>query len=140
MASMSSAQIVSASAIHNKAMATGLAGIPPPPTAMGPTYPPYGSQVGLLLLLAVCSRPLLVANTAGSRLRLAAAGFTPRTNLFISYPGALAAFLGIIFILHNLESCNCCDLRQSPVLGLSCFGCGCSVSCKALFVFNKLGS
>lgn len=42
MASMSSAQIVSASAIHNKAVAQGLAGIPP---TMGPTYTPYGSQV-----------------------------------------------------------------------------------------------
>ena len=41
MAAMSSAQIVSASAIHNKAVATGLAGIHP---SMGPTYPPYSSQ------------------------------------------------------------------------------------------------
>jgi len=40
MAAMSSAQIVSASAIHNK-MGDGLAPLPP---GMGPTYPPYGSQ------------------------------------------------------------------------------------------------
>ena len=42
MAAMSSAQIVSASAIHNKAVAQGLAGLTP---SMGPAYPPYGSQV-----------------------------------------------------------------------------------------------
>ena len=41
MAAMSSAQIVSASAIHNIAMATGL-GIHPP---VGPAYPPYTPQV-----------------------------------------------------------------------------------------------
>ena len=39
---MSSAQIVSASAMHNKAVASGLAGLPP---GMGPAYSPYGSQV-----------------------------------------------------------------------------------------------
>ncbi|XP_005112381.2 transcriptional enhancer factor TEF-1 [Aplysia californica] len=40
MASMSSAQIVSASAIHNKALAGGLGGLPPS-MASGPVRPPY---------------------------------------------------------------------------------------------------
>ncbi|XP_076445605.1 transcriptional enhancer factor TEF-1-like [Babylonia areolata] len=42
MASMSSAQIVSASAIHNKAMGQGLPGLPPgggPPSSVRPPYP-----------------------------------------------------------------------------------------------------
>ena len=41
MASMSSAQIVSASAIHNKAMGQGLPGLPPgvPPSSVRPSYP-----------------------------------------------------------------------------------------------------
>lgn len=40
MASMSSAQIVSASAIHNKAVASGLAGLTP---GMNPVRQPYPS-------------------------------------------------------------------------------------------------
>ena len=40
MASMSSAQIVSASAIHNKALAGGLGGLPPG-MGGGPVRPPY---------------------------------------------------------------------------------------------------
>lgn len=40
MASMSSAQIVSASAIHNKAMGQGLGGLPGvPPSSVRPAYP-----------------------------------------------------------------------------------------------------
>ena len=49
MASMSSAQIVSASAIHNKAMGQGLAGLPGvPPSSVRPPYPGAPS-VSLLL-------------------------------------------------------------------------------------------
>ncbi|KAI0218914.1 Transcriptional enhancer factor TEF-1 [Lamellibrachia satsuma] len=45
MAAMSSAQIVSASAMHNKAMAVGLVGgMLSPSVPIGPTYPSYGSQ------------------------------------------------------------------------------------------------
>ena len=54
MAAMSSAQIVSASAIHNKAVAQGL-GIHPP---MGPTYPPYTSQVSLFVPFRLAKRYL----------------------------------------------------------------------------------
>ena len=45
MSAMSSAQIVSASAIHNKAVASGLAGLTPgAAAAMGPAVrPPYGA-------------------------------------------------------------------------------------------------
>ena len=50
MAAMSSAQIVSASAIHNK-MGGGLAPLPP---GMGPTYPPYGSQVQWVSFHCIC--------------------------------------------------------------------------------------
>ena len=46
MAAMSSAQIVSASAMHDKAMAIGLVGGMLSPSApMGPAYPGYGPQV-----------------------------------------------------------------------------------------------
>ena len=52
MASMSSAQIVSASAIHNKAMGQNLPGLPPgmPPSAVRPPYPgtPSVSFAGLI--------------------------------------------------------------------------------------------
>ena len=60
MASMSSAQIVSASAIHNKAMGQGLAGLPGvPPSSVRPPYPGAPS-VSLLLatLLSIAFRHL----------------------------------------------------------------------------------
>ena len=53
MAAMSSAQIVSASAMHNKAMAVGLVGgMLSPSVPIGPTYPSYGSQVNLVHVYA----------------------------------------------------------------------------------------
>ena len=57
MAAMSSAQIVSASAMHNKAMAVGLVGgMLSPSVPIGPTYPSYGSQVNLVHVYASPTR------------------------------------------------------------------------------------
>ena len=104
MAAMSSAQIVSASAIHSKAVAQGLTGIP---GSMAPhAYPAYGSQVRdvspfIHFFIFYCHSAILISHTGYSRLR-------KQYRYFVFPLNKLCVERGDIFHLINLFVINIC--------------------------------